>query len=345
MSRLFTNDAFKLCLFAAFAFLLAALLTPVIYNIGQFLAEITANKSINPLIDYLGKHARKADFARYFNRSLYLATLILLPLLLLSLDARKNGFFRNGPWSFALPARSVASQLGQPLRQPKHRTLHLLGGFFLAAGLLLLTGFLLVRLEFFQWVSEPKTAKILTNSLTTGAIVALIEEFLFRGILLGIFFRALRPVLAIVLLSLLFACLHFMQPPDGLSVSDPEAWTAGFEFLGLIASRFLSPISILFEFTTLFIVGLILAATRFATASLWLPIGLHAGWVFALLTFNGLTDRTTKLPHWTELMVGQQLTEGLVPLAALSFTGLVLYLFLRSENPSQISSATKSSPL
>ncbi|MDP0492627.1 MAG: CPBP family intramembrane metalloprotease [Verrucomicrobiota bacterium JB023] len=334
MRRLFANDAFKLLLFAAGTFLLAAALVPLIYNLGKFLGEITEENSINSFIDWIGKEARRADFARFFNRALYLSALILLPFLFLSLKAKRDDRPRRGPWSFALPGRSVAPVRGQALKRGEHPILHFTGGFLLASLLLFLAGYLLLQLGIYEGEEEDQLGKLLRKSLTTGLIVAVIEEWLFRGILLGIFLRSLRPSLAILCLSLLFAALHFMKPPDGLDVTDPESLWAGFEFLGLIASRFLSPLSFFNEFITLLVVGLILGWTRYRTAALWLPIGLHAGWVFALQTFEGITQRTETAAGWKNIMVGENLTQGLFPLAALGLTALLLYVAFRSPTGS-----------
>ena len=68
LKRFFSNDVTKLVFFLVATFTLAALLVPQVYNLGQFLAEVTENKSVNPVIDYVGTHARKADYARFFNR-------------------------------------------------------------------------------------------------------------------------------------------------------------------------------------------------------------------------------------------------------------------------------------
>ena len=45
---------------------------------------------------------------------------------------------------------------------------------------------------------------------------------------------------------------------------------------------------VLAAFATLFLIGCILADARVLTRSLWLPIGLHAGWIFASGTFSWL---------------------------------------------------------
>jgi hypothetical protein len=66
------------------------------------------------------------------------------------------------------------------------------------------------------------------------------------------------------------------------------------------------------------------------TRSLWLPIGLHAGWVFGIGFFAGVaraskTVRDDRLLPW----IGETLKIGLVPLAVLVLTGCLLAWLVR----------------
>ncbi|MGJ8726438.1 MAG: CPBP family intramembrane glutamic endopeptidase [Roseibacillus sp.] len=337
-----SSDVSKLLLFLLATFLLAALLVPHVYNAGQFTAEITSNKTINPLVDYLGTHARKADYARFFNRSLYLASLILLPFLLFSLGAKKTIAKTPGPWSFALPARSIAPNRGQPLVRPPHPIRQIIGGFLMGTVFLLAAGALAMLIGFFQWKGQP-IAPAVPGALTTAAIVAILEEFIFRGIILGIFLRSFRPSIAIVLVAFLFGALHFIRPPEGAIVANPEGALAGFAFLELTASRLLDGHLILQQFAPLFLVGVLLGVTRYLTSSLWLPIGLHTGWVFAFTLFGDLTIPIGNNPEWMSLMIGSNLAQGLLPLGALFVSGLIIWVVYRE--PDYYESPSPDSPL
>lgn len=332
MSRILSNDVTKLVLFLALTFVLAAVLVPVVYNVGQFLAEITATKSVNPFVDYLGRHARKADYSRYFNRSLYLAALLLLPLLLLILGKPTRPRRGPHPWSFALPKRSIAVLEGQPLRGTPHFMRQLAGGFLLGSIILGATGFLAISLGIFRWSESARLPAVIPEAFTAAMVVALIEEMVFRGIILGIFLRTFRPGLAIALAALLFAGLHYLRPPAEATVAHPESLSAGFEFLRIIGARLLDSELLIQQFATLFAAGIILGATRFLTSSLWLPIGLHAGWVFTLRAFDSLTTAAGDLPIWMGYLVGEQITEGFLPLGALGLTALVLWVVYREPD-------------
>jgi hypothetical protein len=63
-------------------------------------------------------------------------------------------------------------------------------------------------------------------------------------------------------------------------------------------------------FTTLFVIAWILADARLKTRSLWLPIGLHAGWIFA----NGAFSRAAHREHLVLPWIGKSLMVGIAPL-------------------------------
>lgn len=96
------------------------------------------------------------------------------------------------------------------------------------------------------------------KSLQPAIAVSLLEEILFRGLLMGVFLRSFRPAFAIFAISLLFAFVHFLQPPSGSYVSDPYTLTAGFEMLTLIGQRFLDPQLLIFAFSNIFLTGIII---------------------------------------------------------------------------------------
>ncbi len=331
MRRILSNDVTKLLLFLTATFALAALLVPQVYNLGQFLAEVTKNKSINPIIDYLATHARKADYARYFNRSLYLAALILLPFLLFSLGARKAIATRRGPWSFALPEHSIAPNRGQPIVLPPHPIRQMVGGFLMGAVFLLAAGALAILLGFFEWRGRSITS-LLPEATTTAAVVAVLEEVIFRGIILGIFLRTFRPFLAIALVAVLFAALHFIRPPEGVTVPNPDSAWAGFHFLEITARRLLDGHLIMQQFAPLLLVGILLGVTRYLTSSLWLPIGLHAGWVFAFTLFDDLTRSIGDRPEWMSLVIGENLAQGLLPFSTLLVSALIIWVVYREPD-------------
>ena len=148
----------------------------------------------------------------------------------------------------------------------------------------------------------------------------------FRGVLLGIFLRAMRPATAIAALAFLFAVIHFLKPPAGVVIHDPGAAMAGFEPLGKIVTRFGDAGPMVAEFGTLLAAGLVLGYARWRTASLWLPAGLHTGWVFSLIFFKELTLASGLSEGGARYLVGMTLRDGMVPTAVVLATGILVHV-------------------
>jgi len=341
--RVLRSDAAKLVIYLISCFLLAALATPWLYNAGTMLGEATEERSINWVIDYIGEHARKAELPKYFKRCLLAAALLLsFPLLFALRLRREPAPLRESPWSVYLPSRMVAPSGGQPLRNSKWGPLQLLTGFILAAGLLFGMGWLLISMEWFTLRDPVPWDMAWKKSVGPAITASLLEEIIFRGVFLGICLRAFRPATAIIVVSLIFSALHFLQPPNDVAVFvqdavvpagaiyiDPNSHLSGFQLLQAIGMRFQNFELVLFEFISLTAIGLILAYSRYATASLWLPIGLHMGWIFAYIFFKRIALRAPELDENLRYLIGSNLKEGLIPLATLSLTALLVMLFVR----------------
>jgi hypothetical protein len=89
---------------------------------------------------------------------------------------------------------------------------------------------------------------------------------------------------------------------------------------------------VLAAFATLFLIGCILADARVLTRSLWLPIGLHAGWIFASGAFSWLARQQMLALPW----LGKNLLVGIIPLGLTAVTWVVMRLWLKDDRASQI---------
>jgi membrane protease YdiL (CAAX protease family) len=338
------SDVLKIFAYVVASLLLGAALAPLFYQLGKGLAEVFGSKEGNGLIKYVSSAADRADFPRFFDRALlFSALLLLLPLTSWLRLGRPPGCYRDTPWSLRLPDHLVLTNAGQPLRRNPQGWWHFGTGFAISAGLLLLSGWLLLQAGCFMWkdaaastrgvpnkfMMEIDLARAIGRVLPGAVIVALIEEVLFRGLLLGIFLRAMRTAPALALLSFLFAFVHFLQPLPSARVPDPEAMDAGFVLLGQIFARFGDPMSVISRFLILAVVGVVLGYARYRTASLWLPLGLHLGWVVGMKIFKAATWPVLGLPEAVRWLVGMSLLEGLLPLSVVVVTGLLVHAMTR----------------
>jgi membrane protease YdiL (CAAX protease family) len=142
----------------------------------------------------------------------------------------------------------------------------------------------------------------------SAAVVPFIEEALFRGLFLGVLLRGNRPLVATLLSAGIFSIVHFLKGPE--QATAVVGWDAGFISLAHSLDQFAQPMLLLAGFTTLFLLGWILAEARLRTRSLWLPIGLHAGWIFASGALNKIAQREMLALPW----LGKSLYVGIVPL-------------------------------
>ena len=303
------SSALKILAYFLGTLVLGALLAPPLCWAGQ--AAGARVHSLHWLQD--------TDFQRYFNRAMFLAALLLL-------------------WP-TVRALRVTSWRDLGLQSDPRVGRHVLTGFAAAGGMLWLLGFGLWSHEIYQ-PRIPVPWSVLVSVMLTAIVVSAVEEAFFRGALLGLVLRGARPVPGLVFVSALFAVLHFLKPEENVIAPGGIAWTSGFVLLPHAFWQFGEPLLLLGGFTTLFCVAMILGWARLATRSLWLPFGLHAGWIFGLRSFAKFSRHPAPPSVW----FGETLLVGLGSVAAVLLTGLLVWLAIRFEesiaNPLAATAAT-----
>jgi uncharacterized protein len=323
------GDVLKVWLYAAAVVLGGAWLSRWLYQAGKALAEVTAAKQTNALIDAAAQWSRRSEFPAFYLSALLLAALLLLLPWLEWL--RLGGAWQRagrGPWALRLPAGARGTPPGQPLKKRGQGALQLALGFLLTAGIFLLIGHGLVAAGSRVWRDAPLELPALAGMLAVLGFSALVQEIFFRGVVLGIFLRAMRPAAAIALAALLFAGVHSVLP-GGMTVPDPEAPGAGWGLLAMRLSRWADPAAFLLEILPLLALGVLLGLARWRTASLALPLGLHAGWLAAA---HGFAAASAPLPPpglLPRLLAGGDSGTGLLLLVGLLMVTLLVHLFTR----------------
>ena len=289
-----------------------AALAPVLFKAGRALADILEQFRLlehRPLA-WLHKVAAESEFPRYFNRAVLIAAVLGLWPVLKMLKMRRADF-----------------QLQKDPRAGQHLVL----GFLIAAGLLLQLGLGLATAELFRAKGNIDLAGALKQAVITAVCVSILEEVLFRGVLTGLLLRSLSAKTTLIAVAVIFAALHFLKPPHGLDIArEAVSWGTGFWLVGVILSTFTDASMLVAEFATLLMVGLLLGYTRWRTGALWLPIGLHAGWVFGVFAFRGAFSARPPVKAGEYLpWIGDNLKTGLLPLVVLTVTGVILVWWLR----------------
>lgn len=318
-----SSDVLKVWLYAAASVVLGAWFSPLLYNAGKALAEVSSTKQTNGFLEWLAGICRAAEFPAFYKTSMLIAAGILfLPLIGWLRGGRATG--KGGSWEVRLPegARSVLT--GQRLQRNPHGPRQAVTGFLLVTVLFLLIAGVLVLAGVLD-LRNP--GALFLKTLLRGALAALalavLQEILFRGIALGIFLRAMRPATALGLSAVLFALVHFLGSPLGMNVTDPDAAGVGFELLGKIAAQFSEPRGVFGIFSPLLALGFVLAYARWRTASLFLPIGLHTGWIFVNGLVGSLTLAASSSDSIRWVISGTSLNQGLVPLAGIVIAGVL----------------------
>jgi membrane protease YdiL (CAAX protease family) len=284
--------------------LLGALLAPPLFWLGQLLI---AHRILPSLARY--------DFESYFDRAILLAALLLLWPLFRSLRVRS--------W------RDLA------LEKNRRAGADLGAGFAIAAIPLLCCGAILIALPIYSLRPAFLWNKLPTV-LVAAIVVPIIEELLFRGFILGVLLRSYSRLSALLFTSALFAVVHFLKSPERVLPNEGINWLAGFDSFTHLFSQFSQPLLIVGGLLTLFVIGCILADARLLTRSLWLPIGLHSGWIFAAGIFSKAAHRESLALPW----LGKDLLVGIVPLsiALLSWALMRSWVFyVGSRHPETIS--------
>lgn len=168
--------------------------------------------------------------------------------------------------------------------------------------------------------------------LLSGLAVGVIEEFLFRGAVLGILCRTLGMRAGLWWTTCIFSLLHFMKPPaEGTIQAADVTWTSGFWIITQLFRGFGHWENVIAEFLLLAAVGWSLARVRLASGGLWASIGLHAGWVagmkyFGQIVFTTHALRSGEFSPWLVKNTCRAIVSpivGIVPLLTVLLTGLI----------------------
>ncbi len=280
-------------IYFTFTFLGAALFAPWIY------------KFVQAATNQAGAFQQLAHqpFHRYVNRSLLLLALV-------------------GLWPFlrSLGIRSWKDLGFAPVQLHWRRGVTgFFVGFWSMAALALLAIFFGARRLDFGNAGAGLIGDLLGATLT-AAVVAILEETLFRGALFGALRKNHPWPFALVASSALYALLHFFA-----KATSPVTvmWSSGFLTLSSMLRGFVEFQLLVPGFFNLLIAGAILALAYQRTGNLYFSIGLHAGWIFWLRSYRLLTKKIPGTDSW--FWGGREMMDGWLATIVLTILFCILF--------------------
>ncbi len=292
------SSLIKIFLYLICSALIGALLAPLCYKIILFLPADHLG-FVGPLLSSV----QQMPFHRYLSRTIQIVTLVLLWPTVASLKIKRLSDLSLYPNNDAIS--------------------DFFKGVVVALFPLWLVEALFIKLQWYFFESVP-TWQLVLKILTTALVVAFLEEFLFRGVLLGLCRRFLANKIAIVAVAFIFAAVHFLNLSHFKEVT--IHWWSGFSLL-LHHDALWSdwPLAV-GAFGTLFLLGLLLGWATLRRESLWLPIGLHAGWIFAQQLFHAMTQDhcSNLLPWWGPFQIHGMVPIGFFVIIPIGMTALLI---------------------
>jgi uncharacterized protein len=291
------KDAAKLAAYFVATVVVGALLAPILFWSAQSLAA-------HGVFPFLTRY----DFETFFHRALLVAAVILL-------------------WPF-LRISHVRRMTDLDLAPNPRWSRDAFAGVVISAVPLLCCGAVLIALHIYAFRHTFAWARF-GKMLLASIAVPFIEETFFRGIVLGVLLRTGRKYVAIFAVSAIFAVIHFLKAPE--RTSEIVTWMSGFSSISHAFDQIGDPMMFALALATLFLIGCILADARVLTRSLWLSIGLHAGWIFASGTFNRMARQQIPVFPW----LGKNLLVGIIPLGIAALTWIIMRVWLKHDRTSQ----------
>jgi membrane protease YdiL (CAAX protease family) len=245
-----------LALYLAFVFLGGSLLAPWLYHAARGLESV-----IPALAD--------PRFHRFVHRS-------FLGLALL------------GAWPL-LRSQGLASFASIGLVRLRGQVRRLANGFMLGFVSLAIVASLHAVLGGRVWRTNLAAVQLgaeVGEAAAVAAVVAVLEEVLFRGVLFGVLARAMHAGAAVWGSALIYALVHFFERPAS---PDPIVWSSGLVLLPRMLGGFVALDGLLPSYLTLTLAGALLAQVYRRSGTLWASIGWHAGWIFWLRIYREVT--------------------------------------------------------
>ena len=270
----------------------------------------------------------RVPFPRFFNRTFMIFGMVL--------------FVTSWRWLVgAASLREAGTVLG--LLGASRKVSDLFAGFGFALSSVVVIGVLMTGMgifhPFFAYDLGAGIGKCV-GGLLAALSVGFLEEVFFRGMVFRGLLDDWKVSWSFLAANLFFAAIHFVKSPSQEFLVG-VAPLAGIQNFIASLYRYAAFDLMLPSFVGLFLLGLVLSFAFYRTGSLYLPIGLHAGWVFGIKSILVFGDYRRRDLGWLFGALRPSFLSGVVVWIAFLAVGLVVYGVTRRRNGMLVAMARK----
>jgi membrane protease YdiL (CAAX protease family) len=308
------GDVIKVWVWGIVSLLVGLWLTPLAYNGGKALSELSGTKDFNGVVNRIAAWSGPAGMEDFFRICWPLtAAMLLFPLI-----------------EWLRLSKEKEDKEPEPLPKLRRaRALQALIGFVGTFGCFLLIGFAMVKAGWFDWESNAKAWRSsLLFDIGIAVGVSILIEVFFRRVMLGIFLKELGAKKAIALAALMFGGIPFMLAGFGNTEAVDDETLSAMRLTGMVLVGEL-PARIITVFVPCFAFGIILGLARWRTASAWLPAGLLLGWLLAERFFSRATHPAEIHDRLTAYLSAGSVHTGIIPLLGVIAVGGLVHLITK----------------
>jgi CAAX protease family protein len=206
-------------------------------------------------------------------------------------------------------------------------------GLCFALGSMFALGFIMSTAgvyEVFFRLSLGESVELYLKAILTGLTVGFLEEIFFRGIIFRGLLEDWKPLPAFLTANLFYSALHFVKPGEQYFLSGVDPW-AGFRHLFSTFAPFLEPTEIVPGMIGLLLIGIVLSYAFLRTGTLYLSIGLHAGWIISIKTVRIFGDYQRESLGWLFGSTDPKIVSGVVTWVGIILVGVAVHWITRNR--------------
>jgi membrane protease YdiL (CAAX protease family) len=177
-------------------------------------------------------------------------------------------------------------------------------------------------------LSLARSLQRCASAILAAAAAGFMEEILFRGLIFKGLYEQLGRARAYLFAALFYSAIHFVKPGDSATLGGLDPWT-GARYLANSFQPFTELQTLFPGLLGLYLIGAVLCYAFERTGTLYLSIGLHAGWIFSLKTLRVFGDFRRGDLGWLFGSTDPKIVSGVVTWLGILLVGIAVGLITR----------------